>query len=393
MASLNLVNVLSKYINKPSIYLGESGSLTLYTHADNYSGDMSKFEKIAMTNEKVAVMGRNNYSSPTNVRRLFITGNRVVVQTYKPIIKAGKPNAVGCWMEYPYKKNDNILEMVSGYYASKISGSGYGAGVTSDSVTSNLILKGNGFKVLNKPWVLSNIEEVYVDWTFLCTDDILMNNQDAILLIDDVWNGAAGKVVKSNLLEHLLLTGLNLDRQELRNRYPRLKCVSLISNLDGILGNASYDKGRANIGSVEDYANYWYGSEINKQLIKESNSLVIVNRLDDDLERLNSNFAIRDGVYRFDDEILMDFANSLKERMLKHAREIRDGKGKAGLAEDGSMEQVKSDLEEYLEGLEQKSGLSVAKRVLMLSLDGMSKAEVDTALNSMTEPGRRKYYK
>ena len=87
MATLNINSILTKYINKPSI---TANGIVLYTHVDGYRGELTAMEKLAIANSKVAMIGQSNFSSPTNVRRVFITGNRVVLQTYKPLSREGK---------------------------------------------------------------------------------------------------------------------------------------------------------------------------------------------------------------------------------------------------------------------------------------------------------------
>ena len=392
MSTLNINNVLTKYINKPSI---TSNGIVLYTNVDGYNGEMTNMEKLIMNNPKLSMVGQSNYSSPTNVRRLFITGNRVVLQTYRPFIKGGKIDPIGCWHEYKFKKEDNIFDKaierlnynqaMAEYSMAKANGM---TGIEKPKITT---LKGNGFRSLYKPWVMSNIEEIYVDWTFLCTEDILGMYHDAAIIVEDAYNGVGSKLVKSNLLQVLFeeVNGKNI--KSIRNRYPRLKSIVLISNLDNIL-EQNYDRGKTNTDAYSEYGKFWLESEINTQLIKESNSIVIINKLDSDLEALNRNFIVRDGVYKFDDEILREFVEDLKNRMLKYARDYRDSKDGLENTVDSS-EAVKNEVEQNLDAIEAESGLNVAKMTFHLSLATMSKSQAEKVINSLSAEYKSKYFK
>ena len=128
------------------------------------------------------------------------------------------------------------------------------------------------------------------------------------------------------------------------------------------------------------------------QLIKESNSIVIINKLDSDLEALNRNFIVRDGVYKFDDEILREFVEDLKNRMLKYARDYRDSKDGLENTVDSS-EAVKNEVEQNLDAIEAESGLNVAKMTFHLSLATMSKSQAEKVINSLSAEYKSKYFK
>lgn len=392
MATLNINSILTKYINKPSI---TANGIVLYTHVDGYSGELTAMEKLAIANSKIAMIGQSNFSSPTNVRRVFITGNRVVLQTYKPFIKGGKVDTAGCWNEYKFKEEDNIYDKVierlnfnqimDEYHLAKANGV---TGIEKPKVTT---LKGNGFKVFYKPWVMSNIEEIYVDWTFLCTDDIIQYHQDAAILVEDAFRNRGSGKLNSRLLQTLFEEANGINTKSIRNRYPRLKCIAMISNLDDVL-NQHYDRGKTNTDAYTEYGKYWFEHEINNQLIRDSNSIVIINKLNDDIEALNRNFTVRDGVYKFDSEILKDFVADLQNRMLKYARDLRDARDGVNQSND-EVVTTKSEIEQQLDEMEAQSGLNVAKMTFLLSLSTMGKSQADAIINSLTPECKKKYLK
>ena len=111
--------------------------------------------------------------------------------------------------------------------------------------------------------------------TFLCTDDIIQYHQDAAILVEDAFRNRGSGKLNSRLLQTLFEEANGINTKSIRNRYPRLKCIAMISNLDDVL-NQHYDRGKTNTDAYTEYGKYWFEYEINNQLIRDSNSIVII---------------------------------------------------------------------------------------------------------------------
>lgn len=388
MATVNINTIISKYVNKPSV---AETNIALYTHIENYGGELNRLEKIAMENPKLAAIGNLNYSSPTNVRRAFITGNRVVLQVYKPFVRSGKTDPAGCWHEYKYKSDENIgknAELMINYDAMLAEYEMQRNMGVEGEKPERMIVKGNIFNIFRSPWVLTNIEEIYIDWTALVTEEILQKYQDAYLIIQQAMENIRGGVLKSNLLQTIFENANGGNVKSIRNRYPRLKCIALISNLDSIL-EMPYDRGKTNTDAYTEYGKFWLELDRNVELIKQSNSLIIINKITDGIEVLNKNFVTREGVYRYDHEILVDFFEDVKNRMIKYAREYRDGQQPEEV--ENTVNNEKTDIEIELDNIEAQNGNMAARMVLMLTFSNMKKSEVEHIKNSLTSEGKQKY--
>jgi len=349
--AINLSSMLIKHINKPCV---KDRNIVLYTHIAGYQGELLGSDVEISKNAKLMEIGQRNYSSPTNIRRVFITSNKVSVQTYKPIIKSGKPDVNGCWNVSSLEK-ENIKDIFVNNEKERFTG--------------------NILKVFSKPWVISNIEEIYIDWTLLLSDDIQNRFPEAAQLLQSIINNSGGRLIKSDLPQRIFEDANGGNIKSIRERYPRLKCISMISNLEQVI-NSQYDKGKSN-GSTEDFTALWIENEINKRLIEQSNSVIILNTLFDDIGRVNRNFAIRDGVYKFDAEILKPYFVNIRNRMLEEAREKRDSQIENKGTGKVFNTNVTGKVEQEINNIINESGSNKAQMIFKLALSTLTKSQAE----------------
>ena len=402
MAIISIPSLLSKYIHIPNteqLVNGKKETIVFYTRTEDNKADLTKSEGIILQDTQLQALSKTTFSSPNNVRRLFITGNRVLIQLYRPRMYKGKLDGAGNWYEYKYKKEDNLRDLaikalnyeveLEAYNISKINGMG------ELDKPEKIELTGNILSILTRSWVLNNIEEVYIDWTPLVSRDIYYKYPEVPQLIDGILNRGGSGRLNSNILEELLLDGSSGNLQNMRSRFPRLKSIMLISNLDMIL-DMDYDRGKTNSDAYSEYGKFWFELEINSNLIKSTNNLIIMSTFMNDLERLNTNFHIQTGIYKYDNEILNEFFINLKDRILKYGREQRDKRMVDGTGgnEPGDTEDVGSigGLELYLNNMAENFGEARAKQILQLSLPVITKADFDEIKSRFSVEGQQKYF-
>lgn len=351
---INLSKMLIKHINKPCV---KGTSIVLYTHIADYKGELTESDVEISKNDKLTEIGQRNYSSPTNIRRVFITSSKVLVQTYKPIIRGGKPDTNGCWNESSLEVENNIKEIFLNNEKERFTG--------------------NIFKIFSKPWVISNIEEIYIDWSLLVSDDIQNRFPEAAQLLQSIINNAGGRKINSDLPQRIFEDANGGNIKSIRERYPRLKCISMISNLEQVINN-QFNKG--NSGSTEDFSKLWIENEINKGLVEQSNSVIILNTLFDDIGKVNRNFAIRDGVYKFDAEILKDYFISIQNMILKEARDKRDSKIENKSTRKVFNTNVTDKVELEINKIISESGSNNAQIIFNIALSTLAKSQAEGIL-------------
>jgi len=355
--AINLSKMLIKHINKPCV---KGTSIVLYTHIADYKGELTESDVEISKNDKLTEIGQRNYSSPTNIRRVFITSSKVLVQTYKPIIRGGKPDTNGCWTESSLE--ENIKEIFLNNEKERFTG--------------------NIFKIFSKPWVISNIEEIYIDWSLLVSYDIQNRFPEAAQLLQSIINNAGGRKINSDLPQRIFEDANGGNIKSIRERYPRLKCISMISNLEQVINN-QFDKG--NSGSTEDFSKLWLENETNKKLIEQSNSVIILNTLFDDIGRVNRNFAIRDGVYKFDAEILKDYFISIQNMILKEARDKRDSKIEHKSNGKVFNTNVAGKVEQEINNIINESGSNNAQIIFRIALSTLTKSQAEGIIAGKTD--------
>lgn len=377
--TINLDTLVSQAIHRPSV-----DGLPLYTRIDGneQTNESKKSEKWIRASKSI-------YSSPNNVRRVFVTGDRVVVQLYKPIIKNGKPDESGTWREIKYAEQLNLFKAVedSLYYLTKISRYYMETAVNPNAVEPvRYRITGTGLSALSNPWVCSNIEEIYFDWTLLAAEQFSFAGIGCDKLLNSYINGTRG--LQSNKIPTAMVLHANSGNiTDIRNRFPRLKCVGLIGNLSNIL-DSDTDKGKSIIESIEDGAKTWCKLEKNIALMKAGGDLVIINELDDIPMGINTNFSIRSGIYKYDDEVLQPYFDSYVAKVTAYRVKQKESAEKATRIE-------KSDLERALDAIIVDKDDAIAKKiikpVLMLTFDGMAKSEVERVYREMSSEGEKKY--
>lgn len=373
----NLDTIIAQAIHGPKV-----DSIPLYARIDGQQeigfrkvegGKSEKWEKACI----------RTFTSPTNIRKVFISGHKVVVQLYKPIMLKGKPDTNGCWREFKLDDDNNLykIAMDSLNYNQNLSRYYMEKNINKDAKEPDrIVIKGTGLKALSHPWVASNVEEVYFDWTLLVSETYLNSGLGCNEILRDYLNGKRG-FIKNDLALNMFVLANGLDVKDIRNRFPRLRCVGLISELGKIL-DMDFDRGKPGIDNLEDWKKLWILREKNIELIKQSKSLMMVNELND-VSELNTNFSLRTGIYKFDRDILSPFVDDLTRRVNEYLKGLRK------VQKEESTQ--KSKLEILLDEIVAQNGEVEAKKVLLLALSGCKMDEIDKVFEEMSPEGAKKY--
>lgn len=381
----NLDSIVYQAINGPKV-----DGIPMYSRLDGNQEE--SFNKSINKSVKWEKASKTTYTSPTNIKRVFISSTKIVIQTYKPAIIKGVADSKGTWREVSLAGDNNISEIIikalnynqdlSKYYMEKQ--------INKEAKEPDkVILKGTGLGAISNPWVLSNIEEIYFDWTLLATE----NNRNLGIgcneLLEQYIKGKRG-YISGEVALNMFLRANSANIKDIRNRFPRLRVVGLISELSKIL-DAKHDKGRVDLSNLEESIKLWVESETNIELIKQSKSMIMINKLDKDIPKYNTKFSLRDGIYKFDRDILKNYFESYEEKVKEFTRIKKDTTIEKSSIEIKDTRTEKSELEVLLDNLVRERCLADAKSVLLLSFAGSTVNEIEEVFMEMSTEGEKKY--
>ena len=392
MAKINLDKLIEGAVHGPRV-----DNFVLYGKVPEYKAS-TEYDKAEMNSVKFIKASEQTYNSPNNIRRVFITHGSVSVQYYSPYILKGKPNSSN-WKTKSIRdlglkeiaessimmeanRTQNIMQQV-------IDGK------------QNTQLTGNGLRWIVRPWVCSNLEELYFDYTLLDTE----NNKQMINGITD----AIFKLVsnqpcmdKSIIPYEIFKVATGVTDETLKEKFPRLRMIALISNLDDIMSSERFNKlGR--ITSVEESKITWIQDKNNMSLIQQAGGMNLYFTVNSYLreyfaskgqefksDAFNSNLEVRSGIYKFDRIVL----ENLKDKLNKIKESTRiNNETTVPLTTDTTKASVKSDEEIKLDSILAKDGEQIVSRVIKLTVIGMKKSEVEALFNGMSDEGKQRYMK
>jgi len=149
-----------------------SDGFALYTKADGYAGTVEG-ESQAEQSENYRKHCNSTYNSPTNIRKVFITGKGVAVQYYAIPISAknnGTHWSFATFEEY-FNLFDTAFKMLT--YQSDLAKYNMSKATGMKCVEPKRYkIDGNGIGIISHPWVCSNIEEIYFDWTMIMSAEV-----------------------------------------------------------------------------------------------------------------------------------------------------------------------------------------------------------------------------
>jgi len=354
--NINLDKAVSTAINVPTLK-----GVPLYARVDNEDCQGAE----AKTPEWVE-KSKRLYSSPDNVRRLFITMDGVFIELYRPI--KGSSNKV-----LTRKTSYNEIDM------HEVMGSCL-RGERKYRITKT------GFGALVNPWVFSNIEEVYFDMTVLLSEDI--QNMGFGNLYNRYSNMKSTSLIEAETLRKVFDRICKGNSKHISERFIRLRTIGLISNLADVYNNLEQKRGTM---SLEDSMKPWYMNDIVANSIKNPECVVAIHNIEN-VPKMNTKYSCKDGIYAFDRDVLMQYFSTMETRIndYRHSinsKKIDDKKDKLAKRLDGT----KSSFEITLDSIYDREGPQAAAISLQSSMFGVPQEERATVLNKMSKTGREKY--
>ena len=390
----NLNTIYKKAIHRP---ISKDGYV-LYTKVDGYTG-ASDAEPLAEKSAIYKEQSQRNYNSASNIRRLFITGNCIYVQYYASYIVSDVASG-DKFAKRSFNADDDIFKAASEIVSYDMNMSKYMMDKTINNKAKEpdkVVVTGKALGIIANPWVMGNIEEIYIDWTFLLSEDVKPYFPN--LCNTGFYNAALSKspqinkiivdgAESDNLLSYFMKVnsdGVKADK--LRDRFPRLRTLALISNLSDIMNNPKMIIADKMFNDIEAERTTWF--DTNKELIQSLGGLIIFKNLTGGLQRLNVKFVVKDNIYKFDKEKLKPLFESHDKKIEDYYRNRMYGSHKTGSEADLNI--VMTELESLLVDIEESSNdKTLVKKALIYAIAGINikNSELKELFSKFTKPNR-----
>lgn len=373
MAQLNLTHLYGAYIHVPTIK-GSSNRSPLYA----LSGSDTQADELKNLNRDQEWLkhSETTYNSPTNVRRIIATDQSVTLQFYKPFIHNGKPSTEGNWRTRSIANlnlNQAKLNLAKQYLNTQ------GADLAYQGTKSADKFIGSPLMCLRTPWVLSNIEEVIIDETCLFSNRVTETLVSPVNVAKLYIAKRVGGLYKN---PHAIIAKLiNLDRDAIKNQFPRLKSITIVPDLANKTTGIEYSKLLTkNIGTL-------YDKLVENGIIEENNCIhaeyISNNTID------SGNITTRN-YYKFDKEVLSKFAREFEQILSNERIEIRE---QAKAAQAAKEESMKTPFEKELDRIAAESGINTAIMIYEICEQSLQKDDRSELKASFSRAGIDKYIK
>lgn len=414
MGNFNYNSLVSTLLHRPL----SSEKFVLYPKVAGYSGeDMTEAERSA----KYQAESQNTYNSPTNIRAVAITGNGVTVAYHRSMVVKGETSGHGIVLK-TFKGIDGINKSVFDIltqkvtYNQKLQEYNMEKQINSNAKKPERVeLKGNLIGVFSSPYVCSNIEEIYFDWTAMVCEEaapyfpeFANDNAIANFLNKQEQPGVFSTGRLSDFFRAFNSGGV----KELRKRFPRLKVVAMISRLDDIMTATRslthptlmfHSSENIRASAAKHYsAKTWI--ESNMDIIEANGGLCLVSTFAGVMFEANPNFVVKDNQYKFDKLVLKAavdrYAHNVKRLLQLRSNNFEEdtttkqeqehGQNKAEEAPKGP-EVVTDEIEKILVTVAEENGDEAVKVVLLSATHGENITTIKNMFSSFTSTNRTRF--
>lgn len=337
----------------------------------------------------------NYYNSPTNIRRIFITYRGVAVLYYTSFIEKGARSDKGHWVLRSFPAGidfKTILSKIVSYEADFNKFRMEAAVNKRAKMPDKYHIYGTLASTLNTPWILGNIEEFYFDWVGLMANDFQLGNGNSVY--NFAYQAATGQIKPQIVSTDQLTNSMKIFTGGTaydRNRYPRLRTVTFISNLGDVLFNPQmpFDKVDSEFNDISKAGMMWYRAPQNVEIFKRTGSVVWYHDFTEGLKVRNKEFRCYPGIYLFDEKYLGDVFESYKQKIDDYNRKLQYGdKAEEETKEEEKAQEesnVDTDLEDLVQRLVKQYGTQTAIYILRIAATGYQSKDIHEIVKSVSE--------
>lgn len=393
--TIMLTSLINDKLHKPKTKNGYA----LYPKVKGYSGTAENSEMTTKAEQDATYIAtsEHTYNSPTNIKRIFITYKEVVVEYHtSPVVKGASSNryAVSS-VNVDNTPFENIAMKVVSYDEDNRKYLMEKAINSNAKAPTQYVFSGK-FNIATYPYVCSNIEEIYFDWSVLLSPDVapyfneLLHGANPATIIQTLSNMPNNVSQESNLPINLFIAHNSSNSKDLRKKFPRLREITFISSLNAIMHTAGVVGPNCASGMDKNddikSNNTWF--DINKDIINNTNTCVLRGNMKSQVAYPCKDFVVKSNMYKFDYEKLDLYT---KQYIDKIEKEIRKEKyGTQDTVEDEIYEIT--DIEKRLMKISEQYGekTMLAVWVYAYNCSGLSKMEFEKILRKISKANRQK---
>lgn len=363
MEVLNLDKLVASLIHHPKV-----DGIPLYTRVD---GQLESGDNKVLNNKSDRWVEASKVccGSPDNIKRVFITYKGVYTHLYRPVLGARDQS-----LKREKMYNTDFSQVYADIQRS-----------IATATPRNYVVRGLGLKAFYRPWVCSNIEEIYFDWVLFLSDDV-----QNLGLGDFFRLYAPGqcKLLPPGPIKMLFEVAALRGVKDIRDRFPRLRCIGYIQELEAIYHRVP---GKPGEETIEDMVKPWYTNAYVGAAIKNPNCAVSIYNIPN-VPKLNMVYSVKDGIYVFDRDVLRDYFSMQESRIKSYIAEQRDKRvdeAKEELVK--KAQKAKSGFELTMDEIYAKEGPRGALAALKISMRGLSEEDKEKLLSNMSMEGQQRY--
>lgn len=390
---INLDTVISRAIHRPV----SADKKPLYRRPDGYTTNSENHS------DSWNKLIETNYSSPNNIRRIFITHDGVILHLYKPFKTTNQSLSGKTEIRVSYEslfEADDDKSFDPNYLMMQLQ--------NELAVNANLILsgysqtlngiKGTGLGALKSDVSASNVEEIYFDWTLFLTSDFATSVKFWLgtLSKENSGNGVIfnnDKIHSSGITEiiYRIFASSIKDNATINRTFQRLKYVGYISKLQEIYDKSQRKPGRQD---VQGFCTPWLDNPVVSQLVKGQGNGVFscIYRIPQ-RSRYIATFALRQEYYYFDTEVLRPYFNEWSAKIANYQRESQAvgmyKNTQTNSANTTTTTVEKSPFEKMLDNISHRS-LDAAKKMAKQVYNASERSRQET-LNLLSDEGKKRY--
>lgn len=357
---ISLDSIIASRVHTPRV-----DGIPIYARVD---GEMDNGDgRVGTKTEKWGNVVKKSYSSPDNIKRVFITHRAVYTHLYKPV-----PGVSSSSLKVEKALKIDLSEIALGIKAELGQKPAY-------KVT------GSGISAIARPWVCSNIEELYFDWSIFLSQDILNLGFGDIYTNYIMTQGQNGNI-PLEIIKQLFNRFCMSSIKEIKSRFPRLRAVGYIQSLEEIY-NSEHDK--SGIDSIEDLRKPWCINPSVKAAI-QCNQATIWKV--EGVPELNYARSVKPNIYIFDRDILDIYFSNLESRIktfLRNERDKREDTKKEKMMSEAQS--VKGSFEKLMDTAYSAGGIENVRKSVMIALKHSTSSERREIYDGLTNEGKLRY--
>ena len=384
------LNKISRYmIHRPS---SEKKGQIYYVPL-NSDVAITQHEKELFTDKEWNKYKDKYLSSPTNVRRLWITYKGIALETYGGMIIDGKQTNLVAWKrfndsDFKGEGHSDFKSLAITYLKQQLN--------KEQLASKDLIsIKGNIVSHTNSIWTFNNIEEIYFDWSCLLSEESIMylcqylnrNEKQVIQMLLNLVHSSNSVTfaLGPSSKESNVLLQIVFGTPEVPKTFKRLNKISFIASLGNYVNSEvipNLDKFNSDLSNkLAEAKTYKYKSWIEKceSILKTTYSITWSR----DITLNKDTFTLKDQVYMYDRKFLKNKVENFYS--LLHEKELEATKSKYEKTDDAK--ELEAEMEKILKLSEKKETSSFISPIIEIAkYTAFLNAGIETGAKSNNGP-------